>query len=111
MSDRDVMSKEEYFELMSKIVQEKVGGKSVTIPLDFLYSIQMFLQASSHLEDEGRLPYPSFQFLSHDLSYKIREYTKEHIKFFPQDCYISYENLWEKYQDDTKDEGYDEDAE
>lgn len=102
----DVMSKEEYYEYMNNIVKDKVNGKSVTIPLDFLYSIQMFLMASSNLEDEGRLPYPSFQNLSHDLSYKIREYTNEHVKFFPRDCYIRYDLLWQQYEDEHKDFEY-----
>lgn len=93
----DVMSKEEYTNLMVGIVNEQIGDKVVTVPLDFLYSIQMFLEASSHLSDEGRLPYPSFQFLSHDLSHKIRSYTKEHVKLFPQDCYIRYDMLWDAY--------------
>lgn len=89
---------EEYAELMNNIVKNQVGDKLVTIPLDLLYSIQMFLKASSNLNDEGRLPYPSFQFLSHDLSTKIRDYTKDHIKFFPRDCYIRYDLLWKEYE-------------
>ena len=99
--NNEPMSKEEYIELMTNKVHESVDGKSVDVPVDFLYSLQMFLQASSHFEDEGKLPYPSFQFLAHDLSYKIREYTKDYVKFFPQDCYMRYDPLWEQYQKDT----------
>lgn len=93
------ISREEYAAQMLEVVKGKLDGKTVTVPLDFLYQIGMFLEASSHLEDEGRLPYPSFQNLSHELGYQIREYTKEHIKFFPLDCYITYDQLWKEYNE------------
>lgn len=102
----DKILREEYAAQMREIVKGKLDGKSVVVPLDFLYKIGMFLEASSHFEDEGRLPYPSFQNLSHDIGYQIREYTNEHIKFFPLDCYIAYDQLWgeynEKYADDEQ---------
>lgn len=105
------MDDEEFRELMRLKVKESVDGKSVTIPLDFLYSIQMFLMASSHMEDEGKLPYPSFEFLSHDLAYKIREYTKDHVKFFPLDCYLRYDDLWDEYNKEHNQDDYDVDGE
>lgn len=94
----------EYVELMNRIVEDKVEGKSVTIPLSLLYDIQMFLLASSHMEDMGELPHTTFVALSSDLSYKLYEYSNEFIKFFPKDCYIRYDSLWEKYMNEDFDE-------
>lgn len=104
MSDKDVMSREEYSALMTEKVKQQLDGKTVVVPVEFLYDLQMFLLSSSHKEDEGNLPYPSFQWLAHDLSYKIHEYTKDHVESFPCDQSVRYDLLWERYQQENKDD-------
>ena len=49
---------------------ESLKGKTIEVPLDFLYKLQEFLIASSCMHDEDKLPY-SFTDIASKLGYEI----------------------------------------
>ena len=72
---------------------ESLKGKTIEVPLDFLYKLQEFLIASSCMHDEGKLPY-SFTDIASKLGYEILDMAEDEycvIDLHPASMYSVYE--------------------
>ena len=74
---------------------ESLKGKTIEVPLDFLYKLQEFLIASSCMHDEGKLPY-SFTDIASKLGYEILDMAEDEycvLDLHPASMYSVYEIL------------------
>ena len=72
---------------------ESLKGKTIEVPLDFLYKLQEFLIASSCMHDEDKLPY-SFTDIASKLGYEILDMAKDEycvLDLHPASMYSVYE--------------------
>ncbi len=78
-----------------KKILESNKDKKVEVPLNLLFVISYFLRASSWYSDMNMstVPYPSFENVSHQLSYVIKHSLGERIKRFGADEYTIYKML------------------
>ena len=72
--------------------------EKVEVDKEFLTEVAGFLKASSNMEDEGRLPYPSFQNTSHYLSSVLEDILNVSIQ--GRECYALYDKATERYESD-----------
>lgn len=72
--------------------------EKVEIDKEFLTEVAGFLLASSHYEDEGRLPSSSFQHTSHYLATVLGDILNERIH--GKKCYDLYDKAVERYEND-----------
>ena len=86
---------------------ESLKGKTIEVPLDFLYKLQEFLIASSCMHDEGKLPY-SFTDIASKLGYEILDMAKDEyyvLDLHPASMYSVYEIVKkETYAESYEDE-------
>ena len=79
-------------------VEDKIKslkGKTIEVPLDFLYKVQEFLIASSCMHDEDKLPY-SFTDIASKLGYDILDLAENEysvLNLHPASMYCVYEIL------------------
>lgn len=72
---------------------ESLKGKTMEVPLDFLYKVQEFLIASSCMHDEGKLPY-NFTDIASKLGYDILDMAENEycvLNLHPASMYCVYE--------------------
>lgn len=72
---------------------ESLKGKTIEVPLDFLYKLQEFLIASSCMHDEGKLPY-NFTDIASKLGYEILDMAENEysvLDLHPASMYSVYE--------------------
>lgn len=77
MSDKDIASQAEIEHLRRIFVEQYMienRNETVEVPKNLLFLISQFLKATSHLLDEGRVPYPSMQWSTSALSHLLKEY-------------------------------------
>ena len=72
--------------------------EKVEVDKEFLIEVAGFLKASSNMEDEGRLPYPSFQNTSHYLSSVLEDILNVNLR--GRECYHLYDKATERYEND-----------
>lgn len=73
----------------------------VEVSKQFLYELSCFLTASSHLSDEGRLPYFSFEQLSHKFGHDIAKHINM-SSIVAQTQYIVADQIYEDKISDIK---------
>ena len=72
--------------------------EKVEIDKEFLAEVAGFLLASSRYEDEGKLPYSSFQNTSHYLATILSDILNERIH--GMECYELYDKAVKRYEND-----------
>ncbi len=72
--------------------------EKVEIDKEFLTEVAGFLLASSRYEDEGKLPYSSFQNTSHYLATVLSDILNERIH--GMECYELYDKAVKRYEND-----------
>lgn len=97
--DFDNYCKQNHIDYMEEIYKNNTSSNEmVEFPKSFMYELSCFLLASSHRADEGELPYPAFQNLSHELSHQISD-ALEISKDVYQSSTYTFEKLWKEYND------------
>lgn len=98
MTERSVATKEEMEQMrldaMNTFMKEN-AGKTIEVPVNLLYALSQFLNATGNMLDEGRQPYPSMEWSCNALGYLLKKKFLNFRDRIPGTLYTVYDTIHE----------------
>lgn len=98
MTERSVATQEEMEQMrldaMNTFMKEN-AGKTIEVPVNLLYALSQFLDATGNLLDEGRQPYPSMEWSCNALGHLLNKKFLNFRDRIPGTLYTVYDTIHE----------------